>query len=84
MLFTWRRRYLADQQAQSSGLVPVVLLSDAPTEVIGSAPVEPLAQGAKPVSPVGTIEIRIGRAVVTVEGLVDADMLRIVLGSLRS
>ncbi|MEX3640296.1 transposase [Paraburkholderia sp. BR14320] len=84
MLFTWRRRYLADQQARSAGLIPVVLLSDTPTEVIASAPVESPAQGAKPVSPVGTIEIRIGRAVVKVDGLVDADMLRIVLGSLRS
>ncbi|SIT49537.1 transposase (fragment) [Paraburkholderia ribeironis] len=45
---------------------------------------EAQAQGAKPVSPVGTMEIRIGRAVVKVDGLVDADMLRIVLGSLRS
>ncbi|MGF6473020.1 IS66-like element accessory protein TnpA [Paraburkholderia youngii] len=84
MLFTWRRRYLADQQARSAGLIPVVLLSDTPTEVIASAPVEAPAQGAKPVSPVGRIEIRIGRAVVKVDGLVDADMLRIVLGSLRS
>ncbi|MGF6960349.1 IS66-like element accessory protein TnpA, partial [Paraburkholderia youngii] len=84
MLFTWRRRYLADQQARSAGLIPVVLLSDTPTEVIESAPVEAPAQGATPVSPVGTIEIRIGRAVVKVDGLVDADMLRIVLGSLRS
>ena len=84
MLFTWRRRYLADQQARSAGLIPVVLLNDTPTEVIASAPVEAQAQGAKRVSPVGTIEIRIGRAVVKVDGLVDADMLRIVLGSLRS
>ncbi|MGF6483339.1 IS66-like element accessory protein TnpA [Paraburkholderia sp. JPY419] len=84
MLFTWRRRYLDDQQARSAGLIPVVLLSDTPTEVIASAPVEAQALGAKPVSPVGTIEIRIGRAVVKVDGLVDADMLRIVLGSLRS
>ncbi|NVI09994.1 IS66-like element accessory protein TnpA, partial [Paraburkholderia youngii] len=84
MLFTWRRRYLADQQVRSAGLIPVVLLSDTPTEVIESAPAEAPAQGAKPVSPVGTIEIRIGRAVVKVDGLVDADMLRIVLGSLRS
>ncbi|WP_129561372.1 IS66-like element accessory protein TnpA [Paraburkholderia dokdonensis] len=84
MLFTWRRRYLADQQAQSAALVPVVLLSEAPTEVITSAPGEPQAQGAKPASPIGTIEIRIGRAVVKVDGLVDAETLRIVLGSLRS
>ena len=84
MLFTWRRRYLADQQARSAGLIPVVLLSDTPTEVVASSPVEPQAQDTKPVSAVGTIEIRIGRAVVKVDGLVDADMLRIVLGSLRS
>ena len=74
ILFTWRRRYLADQQARSAELIPVVLLSDTPTEVIASAPVEAQAQRAKPVSPVGTIEIRIGRAVVKVDGLVDAGM----------
>jgi transposase len=34
MLSTWRRRYLADQQARSAGLIPVVLLSDSPTEVM--------------------------------------------------
>src|SRR6266404_4148748 len=33
MLFTWRRRYLADRQARSAELIPVVLLSDTPTEV---------------------------------------------------
>lgn len=53
-------------------------------EVVASSPVEPRAQETKPVSRAGTIEIRIVRAVVKVEGLVDADMLRIVLGSLRS
>ncbi len=37
-------------------------------------------QGAKPVPPVGAIEIRIGRAVVKVDGLVDADTAGIVLG----
>jgi transposase len=84
MLFTWRRQYRAEQRAQSAGLIPVVLLSDTPTEVVASSPVEPRAQDTKPASPVGTIEIRIGRAVVKVDGLVDADTLRIVLGSLRS
>jgi transposase len=84
MLFTWRRRYLADQQARSAGLIPVVLLSDSPTEVMASAPAEAQVQSAKPVPPVGAIEIRIGRVVVKVDGLVDADTLRIVLGSLRS
>jgi transposase len=84
MLFTWRRRYLADQQARSAGLIPVVLVSDSPTEVMASAPAAAQVQSAKPVPPVGAIEIRIGRVVVKVDGLVDADTLRIVLGSLRS
>src|ERR1700761_8427326 len=66
MLFTWRRRYLADQQARSAGLIPVVLLSDSPTEVMASAPAEAQVQSAKPVPPVGAIEIRIGRVVVKV------------------
>jgi transposase len=84
MLYTWRRRYLAEQQAPSTGLLPVVLLCDAPTQVVASSSGEPQAPDMKPASPGGTIEIRIGRAVVKVDGLVDADMLRIVLGSLRS
>ena len=28
LLFTWRRRYLVEQQAQSAGLIPVVLVSE--------------------------------------------------------
>lgn len=84
MLYTWRRRYLAEQQAPSTGLLPVVLLCDAPTQVVACSSGEPQAPDMKPASPGGAIEIRIGRAVVRVDGLVDADMLRIVLGSLRS
>lgn len=84
MLFTWRRRYLAEQQAESAGPIPVVLVSDTRADVVASSPVESRALDTKPVAPAGTIEIRIGRAVVKVDGLVDADMLRIVLGSLRS
>lgn len=84
MLFTWRRKYLADHQARSAGLIPVVLVNDTPAEVVALPPVEPRAHDTKPVTPAGTIEIRIGRAVVKVDGLVDADILRIVLGSLRS
>jgi hypothetical protein len=38
----------------------------------------------KPVAPAGTLEIHIGRCVVRVDGVVDADTLRTVLGSLRS
>jgi transposase len=82
MLFTWRRRYLAQQQVESAGLIPVAVVNDTPADVVTSSPVGP--EGAKLVAPAGTIEIRIGRAVVMVDGSVDANTLRIVLGSLRS
>src|SRR6185437_1299387 len=78
MLYTWRRRYLAEQHAPSTGLLPVVVLRDAPTQAVAPSPEDPQALDIKPGSPAGTIEIRIGRAVVKVDGLVDADMLRIV------
>ena len=84
MLFTWRRRYLAEQQAQSAGPIPVVLIDDTRAEVGASCSFEPQAQDTRPALAAGTIEIRIGRAVVKVDGLVDADLLRIVLRSLRS
>jgi transposase len=64
MLFTWRRRYLAERCRASAGLVPVVLLSDTPTRAVESSPGEPQALDIKPASPVGTIEIRIGRTVI--------------------
>ncbi|MEX3606672.1 MAG: hypothetical protein VB142_11760 [Burkholderia sp.] len=47
-----------------------------------SAPIKP--EIAKPAVPVGTIEVRIGQAVVKVDGVADPDMLRTVLQSLRS
>jgi hypothetical protein len=45
---------------------------------------EPRVKDTKPVASAGAIEIRIGRTAVKVNGLVDADMLRIVLGDLRT
>ncbi|MEX3606542.1 MAG: hypothetical protein VB142_10585 [Burkholderia sp.] len=51
-------------------------------EVIATPPIKP--EIAKPAVPVGTIEVWIGRAVVKVDGVVDPDMLRTVLESLRS
>ncbi|OXC76136.1 hypothetical protein BSU04_23405 [Caballeronia sordidicola] len=39
---------------------------------------------AKATSPGGTIEVRIGRAMVKVDGAVDVETLRAVLASLRS
>ena len=84
MLYTWRRRYLAQQHAPSVDLMPVVLLSDVPTQAVASSSINSEALDSKPEPPAGTIEIRVGRVVVKVDGLVDADMLRIVLGNLRS
>ncbi|MFM0236200.1 IS66-like element accessory protein TnpA [Paraburkholderia sediminicola] len=83
-LFTWRRRYLAEQQGESGRLIQVVLLTDTQADVVASSPVEPCSQDTKPVAPTGTSEIRIDRSVVKVDGVVDAAMLRIVLGRLRS
>lgn len=68
MLFTWRRRYLAEQQAQSAGLIPVVLVDDTRAEVRASSSVEPQPQDTRPALAAGTIEIWIGRAVVKVDG----------------
>jgi transposase len=82
MLFAWRRRYRARHQTESAALIPVVVLNDAPAVVAQTLPVEP--EGVKPVAPAGTLEIHIGRTVVRVDGVVDADTLRTVLGSLRS
>ncbi|MBC8641958.1 transposase [Caballeronia sp. EK] len=84
MLYTWRRRYLTERHAKPVGLLPVVLLSDPPTQTLAAPSSALQALDANPAPPAGTIEIRIGRVVVKVDGLVDADMLRTVLGSLRS
>ncbi|MDR5823634.1 transposase [Caballeronia sp. LZ043] len=81
---TWRRRYLTERHAQPAGLLPVVLLSDPPTQALAAPSGDLPALDANPAPPAGTIEIRIGRVVVKIDGLVDADMLRTVLGSLRS
>jgi len=82
MLFAWRRRYRARQQTESAALIPVVVLNEAPAVVAPTLQAE--SEGVKPVAPAGTIEIHIGRCVVRVDGVVDADTLRTVLGSLRS
>ena len=82
MLFAWRRRYRARQQTESAALIPVVVLNEAPAVLAPTLPAE--SEGVKPVAPAGTIEIHIGRSVIRVDGVVDADTLRTVLGSLRS
>jgi len=51
MLYTWRRRYLAEQQAPSTSLLPVVLRGDGPTQVVASSSGDPQAPDMKPASP---------------------------------
>jgi transposase len=82
MLFKWRRRYRAEQLAGSTELVPVTVVESAS----GTSTSTPSVQQeiVKPSTSVGTIEVRIGRAVVKVDGVVDAEMLRTALTSVRS
>ena len=62
-------------------LLTVTIVGEAPREAL---PVPALdSEIVKPVVPTGTIEVRIGRAVIKVDGVVDTEMLRTVLGSLR-
>jgi transposase len=82
LVFTWRRRYLAEQRAHAVHLVPVAIVSDASSGDDRAALPEP--EIVKPGVSTGSIEVRIGRAMVKVEGIVDAEMLRAVLGSLCS
>ncbi|KVD85869.1 transposase [Burkholderia ubonensis] len=82
LVFTSRRKYLAEQQAAVATLLPVTIVDEAPSETRPVPVVE--SEIVKPVVPSGTIEVRIGRAVIKVDGIVDTEMLRAVLESLRS
>ncbi|MEX3605866.1 MAG: transposase [Burkholderia sp.] len=82
LAFAWRHRPRAEQRASEATLLPVMVVSDMRPEVIAAPPIKPeIAQLAVPV---GMIEVYIGRAVVKVDSVVDPDMLRTVLQSLRS
>lgn len=82
MLFTWRRRYREQLQAETASLIPVTVVKETVPEIVAMPPLTPAV--GDPASPVGTIEVRIGRVVVKIDGAVDADTLRVVLGSLQS
>lgn len=79
LVYTWRLRYLAEQQAAAVRLVPVAIVNEVSSLNESRAPSESEVARQR-----GSIEVRIGRAVVKVDGIVDAEMLRTVLGSLRS
>jgi transposase len=82
MLFTWRRQYREQLQAETASLIPVTVVKETVPEVVAMPPLTPAV--GDPATPVGTIEVRIGRVVVKIDGAVDADTLRVVLGSLQS
>lgn len=82
ILFKWRRQYRAEQHAGTTELVPVRVVGEAPGVIATAASVE--QEMVKPIMSMGTIEVRIGRAVVKVDGAVDAETLRAVLKSVRS
>jgi transposase len=82
LVFAWRRRYLAEQRAESVQFVPVTIVNETSSVNEPPALVEP--EVVKSVVPTGSIEVRIGRTVVMVDGIVDTETLRTVLGSLRS
>ncbi|UYR02417.1 IS66-like element accessory protein TnpA [Ralstonia pseudosolanacearum] len=81
LVFTWRRQYLAERQAAAATLLPVTVVDEVPPETRPAPVVE--SEIEKPVMPIGTIEVRIGRAVIKVDGVVDIEMLRTVLENLR-
>lgn len=82
LLFRWRREHRVKQQDQASVLIPVSVATDVASVVAPEALIVPDVAKAK--SPGGTIEVRIGRAMVKVDGAVDVETLRAVLASLRS
>ncbi|SDQ60868.1 transposase [Paraburkholderia tuberum] len=82
MLFTWRRRYREQLQAETTSLIPVAVVHETPPQRV-TMPSDAGAVGNR-TTRAGTIEIRFGDLVVKVDGIVDADTLRVILGSMRS
>jgi transposase len=82
MLFMWRRRYREQLQTETTSLIPVAVVHETPSQR-ATMPSNARAVGGR-TTRAGTIEIRFGDVVVKVDGIVDADTLRVVLGSMRS
>jgi transposase len=82
MLFTWRRRYREQLQAETTSMIPVAVVHETLPAQVAMTPEARDVGNRTPRT--GTIEIRIGSVVVKVDGVVDADMLRVVLASVRS
>lgn len=80
MLFTWRRSYRAQQRQEAAVLLPVTV--EQPDPRPAPRPVSSAAAACEPATPNGAIEIRLARAVIRIEGAVDATTLRTVLDRL--
>jgi transposase len=82
MLFTWRRRYRAPLQAETTCLIPVAVVHETLSQRVARSP--DVRQVGNTAAQTGTIEIRLGAVGVKLDGGVDADTLRLVLESMRS
>lgn len=83
LLFKWRR----DAKAEAPALYPIELvLPPSSTELLLPPTPQPemlTPERASEPTPSGTIEIRLGRAMVVIDGTVDTNALRMVLETLR-
>ena len=83
LLFKWRR----DAKAEAPALYPIELvLPPSSTEILLPPPPQPetlTPDTASEPTPSGTIEIRLGRAMVVIDGTVDTNALRMILETLR-
>jgi transposase len=85
LLFKWRRD--AKAEAPAPALYPIELvLPPSSTELLLPPPPQPetlTPDTASEPTPSGTIEIRLGRAMVVINGPVDTNALRMILETLR-
>jgi len=83
LLFKWRR----DAKAEAPALYPIELvLPPSSTEPLLPSTPQPetlTPETASEPTPSGTIEIRLGRAMVVIDGTVDTNALRMILETLR-
>ncbi|OZG41897.1 hypothetical protein CAK78_10850 [Aeromonas sp. A35_P] len=83
LLFKWRR----DAKVEAPALYPLELvLPPSSTELLLPPTPQPetlMPETAPEPTPSGTIEIRLGRAMVVIDGTVDTNALRMILETLR-
>jgi transposase len=82
LLWTWRRKAMADLAVEMGPrFVPLRIEGEAESPAIVSEPIPPLSGRDQTA---GSIEVAIGRARVRVEGAVDPEVLRQMLGLIGS